>query len=91
MPTICIYEVFKKILTERGEEMAIRITAQLKKYRVVSLDENIAMIAAKISYEQRIPMADSVIYATARTFNATVWTQDEDFKELPNVKYIRKR
>ena len=90
IPTIIIYEIFKKVLSERREDAAIQTVAQLKKYRSIPLDENIALSAAKISYDRKIPMADSIIYASAKRYDAVVWTQDEDFKDLPNVKYILK-
>jgi predicted nucleic acid-binding protein len=55
---------------------------------VIDLTPSLSTAAAKISLKNKIPMADSIIYATAKKFNATVWTQDIDFKDLPNVNYI---
>jgi predicted nucleic acid-binding protein len=55
------------------------------------LDEDLSLSAARISNEHKIPMADSIIYATAKKFGATIWTQDDDFKDLPNVKYVQKK
>jgi predicted nucleic acid-binding protein len=59
--------------------------------KVVDLDREIALIAADLSIELKLPMADSLILATARAHNATVWTQDEHFKNIEGVKYIEKR
>lgn len=91
IPTIVIYEVFKKILNEAGEEKALQVIGQLKRYKIIVLDEDIALTAAEISCENKIPMADSIVYATAKTMQAEVWTQDDDFKDLPNVKYFKKK
>lgn len=90
IPTIILYELWKKISREKGEDKAIELVAQLKRYDIISLDESLFISAAKISNEHRIPMADSIIYATAKKYNATLWTQDSDFKDFDNVKYIEK-
>lgn len=68
----------------------MQVIGQLKRYKSISLDEDTALTAAKTSYEYKIPMADSIIYATAKVNQAEVWTQDDDFKNLPNVKYFKK-
>ena len=91
VPTIIIYELWKKIVRERGEEIALEVTAQLKRFDIVPLDENLSISAAKISLELRIPMADSIIYATAQKNEAVLWTQDADFKGFRDVKYIEKK
>ena len=91
VPTIVFYEIFKKILIERGEEPALQTIGQLHKYKIVDLDEDLSLSAARISHEHKIPMADSIIYATAKKYGAAVWTQDEDFQNLPNVKYIKRK
>ncbi|OGF64130.1 MAG: twitching motility protein PilT [Candidatus Fischerbacteria bacterium RBG_13_37_8] len=87
VPTIIIYEVFKKILDEKNEDIALQVIAQLKRFHVVPFDEDIALAAAKISESYKIPMADSIIYATAKKYDAWIWTKDDDFKNLPKVKY----
>ncbi len=84
------YEVFKKVLLVADEEKALRAIAQMKQGQVIQLTEEIALLAAKLSIEHKIPMADSMIYATGLSMEATVWTQDADFKDLPQVKYIMK-
>ena len=84
---VCLYEVFKKINMVADETRALQAVAQMEQARVVDVTEDIALSAALISIQHKLPMADSLIYATAKTHGATVWTQDEDFKNLPNVNY----
>ena len=91
VPTIIFYEIFRKILSDKGEESALQTIGQLHRYKIVNLDEDLSLSAARISTEHKIPMADSIIYATAKKFRATLWTQDEDFKEFPNVKYVQRK
>jgi predicted nucleic acid-binding protein len=91
VPTIIMYELFKKIALERGENIAIYLVGQLKTFCIIPLEEDIAITAAKVSMMHRLPMADSIIYATAQKYNAVVWTQDEDFKKLPGTKFIQKK
>ncbi len=91
VPTICLYEVFKRVLLELGEDDALETIGQMLLGNVVDLDSNIAIHAAKISLEFKLAMADSIILATAQMNNAILWTQDEHFKGLENVKYIEKK
>ncbi|MBU1018988.1 MAG: type II toxin-antitoxin system VapC family toxin [Patescibacteria group bacterium] len=91
VPTLVIYEVFKQILAKRGENAALHTVAYMKLGNVVDLDLEISLQAAKISKEHKLPMADSIILATARKHNATIWTQDKDFKNFKKVKYFAKR
>jgi predicted nucleic acid-binding protein len=88
--TINLYEVFKKIHRESGETEALQAIAFMEQALVVEVDEAIALTAAKLSTELKIPMADSLILATARVFRATLWTQDVDFEGIPNVRYFSK-
>jgi predicted nucleic acid-binding protein len=62
----------------------------MKQGKVVDLTAEIALEAAKISHDHKIPMADSVVIATARTYEATIWTMDSDFKKFDGVKYFKK-
>jgi len=87
VPSITIYEVFKVVCRQRGEDAALQAAALMQQGLVVELSPSLAMAAAKTSLELALPMADSIILATARRFEATVWTQDADFKGLPGVKY----
>ena len=90
VPTISLYEVFKRILQQRGENAAIQAVAAMQQGMVVDVDASIAIHAAKMSATLRMPMADSIILTTARMYNATVWTQDADFKGLDGVQYIER-
>lgn len=87
VPTVTLYEVFKRILQQRGEGPAFKAVAAMQQGRVVDLDAAMALVAARISLERRLPMADSIILATARTHGAVLWTQDADFAGLSGVKY----
>ena len=86
--TINVYEVFKKVLVQRGEDAALQAVALLQQGTVIELSSSIALNAAKFSHDQGIPMADSIIYITARHHHATIWTQDADFEGLDNVRYF---
>ena len=91
VPTISIFEVFKRTSIEKGRTDALEAIAIMYDGKVVDLDREIALIAADLSIELKLPMADSIILATARTHNATLWTQDEHFKDIEDVKYIEKK
>lgn len=90
VPSICIYEVFKKILIEKNEDSALIAAAHMKQGLVINLDADLAIYAAKIGREKKLPMADSVIFATATKYDCTLWTQDRHFKELSDVRYFEK-
>ena len=90
VPTISIYEVFKRVLQQVDEEHALEAVALMMAGRQVPLDVTVALAAAKLSDELKLPMADSIMLATARQFEATLWTQDADFAELPGVRYVVK-
>ena len=87
-PTIVLYEVYKKIRTEFGEEHAFLAASQIEKTQLIPLSSSLACHAADISIEHKISMADAIIYATANSHQATLVTSDADFKGLPNVSYI---
>ncbi len=89
--TINIYEVFKKVLRQRDENSALQAIALMQQAQVIDMSSQIALSAAELSVKQKIPMADSIIYSTAKFYDATVWTQDGDFKDLPNVKFFTKK
>ena len=91
VPTITIYEVFKVVCRQRNESDALQAIALMQQGRVVDLISNISIVAAKISVDHRLPMADSIILATARIYGATIWTQDSDFKAIEGVQYIEKK
>jgi predicted nucleic acid-binding protein len=87
---INIYEIYKKVLVEKDENTAIQVVGLMQQAKVVDVTTSIAIQAAKFSYEFKIPMADSIIYTTARMNDAIVWTQDIDFKKLDGVRYNKK-
>ena len=91
VPTICLYEVFKRVLQEFGEERALDAMGIMSLGTIIALDRQIAIHAAQISNELRLAMADSIILATARAYDATLWTQDEHFKGIEGIKYKEKR
>ena len=90
VPTICIYEVFKAVLRQRGDDAALQTVALMKQGSTINLSDDLALQAAKISLEYKIPMADSIILATTRAYEAVLWTQDKDFKGMENVNYFPK-
>ncbi|MGI9042893.1 MAG: type II toxin-antitoxin system VapC family toxin [Gemmatimonadaceae bacterium] len=91
IPSICLAEVFKVIARQRGEGDALQAIAFMSQGRVVNLDANLAISAAVEGLAHKLPLADSIVYATARANDATLWTQDEDFEGIPGVRFIRKR
>ena len=90
IPTISIFEVFKRLLQQRGEDAALQAIVAMQEGEVVELDSTIAINAAKLSTTLKIPMADSIILETARANSAMVWTQDADFKGLEDIQFIEK-
>jgi len=91
VPSVSLYEVFKRIHQQRGEDSALEAVASMMQGVLVDLDAFIALSAAKISIELKLPMADSIMLATARAFGATLWTQDDDFEKIEGVQYIPKK
>ncbi len=62
----------------------------MQQSKVVDLDARLALSAARLSIDTKLPMADSIVLATARLHGATLWTQDSDFERLPGVRYRRR-
>jgi toxin FitB len=87
-PSIVLYEVYKKVKQEKKEESALLAVAQIQETLIVPLTEFIALSAADISLRFSLPMADAIIYATAKAKNARVVTGDTHFKNLKNVIFI---
>jgi len=87
IPTITLFEVFKRVRMQRGLGAALEAVAIMRRGTVVDLDGDLAIEAADLSAELRLPMADSLILATARRFNATLWTQDADFDGMEGVEF----
>jgi len=90
VPSICILEVFKRVLQQRGEDAALQAAALMQQGHIAVLDVAIAVTAAKISYQMKLPLADAVIVATARVHNAAIWTQDADLRNVDGVKFVKK-
>lgn len=90
VPTISLLEVFRRILQQKGENEALRAIALMRQGRIVDLDADLALSAARLEQELGLPLADSVILATAHKFNASVWTQDSDFEGMEGVRYVAK-
>ncbi len=90
VPTITIYEVFKGVALQRDEEEALKAIGLMTTGQIVDLTQEIALLGALLSIDHKLPMAGSLILATARKYNANFWTQDEHFKGLEAVEYIEK-
>ena len=91
VPTVTIYEVFKVVLRESGENDALQAAAAMQRGKIIDLSTSLATAASRLSLEHHLPMADSIILATAQAFNAVIWTQDSDFKGIKTVKYFPKQ
>lgn len=91
VPSLTIFEVFKRVLQQRTEAEALHAVAVMQQGRVVDLDARLAMTAARVRLETRLPMADSIVLTTARQYGATLWTQDADFDGVEGVQYRARR
>lgn len=91
VPTISLYEVFKRVLQQRDEGQALRAAAVMQQATVVDLTADIALSAAKLSIDMSLPLADSVMLASARAHAAPLWTQDVDFEGIEGVRYVPAR
>ena len=85
VPVISVFEVFRKILRERGENEALQAAVAMQTGTVIDLDVSLALSAARLP----LPMADSIIYQTALQHHATLWTQDEHFQDMPGVRFLK--
>ncbi|MCJ7625595.1 MAG: type II toxin-antitoxin system VapC family toxin [Anaerolineaceae bacterium] len=90
VPVICIYEVFKRVMQQVGESAAVVSIGDMYQGQIIDLTAPIAIQAAKYSAERELAMADSIILAISRAYNATLWTQDSDFEGIDGVAYIAK-
>lgn len=90
VPAVCLLEVFKVVLRQRGEGDALQAVALMQQGSVVELDAALALASAKAGVQHKLPLADSIVYATAQALGGVVWTQDEDFDGLPDVEYFPK-
>ena len=90
VPSIILYETFKKLILESDENKALISLAHMQQAKIIDIDSSIALYAAKLSIDYKLPMADSIIYAIAKKYNAIIWTQDQHFESLENIKYFPK-
>lgn len=90
VPTICLLEVFKRVLQQKGEGAALQAVALMQQGQVQPMDSGIAIRAARLGVAHKLPLADSVVLAVARQREALLWTQDADFEGLDNVRYLPK-
>jgi predicted nucleic acid-binding protein len=91
VPTLCLFEVFKRVLQQRNESDALRAVAIMRQGRCIDLDDHLALSAAHLSAQTKLAMADSIILACARQKQATLWTQDAHFEGMADVRYVAKR
>lgn len=91
VPTLSLYEVFKRVAQQRGEDEALRAIAVMEQGAVVDLDRATALEAARLSIQHGLAMADSVMLATAQRHRAVLWTQDSDFDGVAGTRYYAKR
>ena len=91
VPSITIYEVHKRMQIQLGPDAAMTAVSMMMQGRIILLDGSLALDASRLSVVHKLPMADSIIYATAVLYNATIWTTDKHFKDLPNVEYREKK
>ncbi len=91
VPSLCILEVFRSVCRQKGEDIALQAIALMVQGMTVDLDTSIALSAAKLGLEYKLPLADSIILATARANDAIIWTQDTDFRGVDGVKYITRK
>ena len=91
VPSLGLFEVYRHMVRHRGREEALSVVAAMRKGAVIDLDDRLALDAAELSIDTRLPLADSVMLATARSRGAELWTQDSDFEGLEDVRYFKKR
>jgi predicted nucleic acid-binding protein len=91
VPTISLFEVFKRVFQQRDESAALQATAAMHQGTVVDLGAELAVSAAALSVDLKLPLADSIILATARKYSAELWTQDADFEGIEGVRYRTRR
>jgi predicted nucleic acid-binding protein len=90
IPAITLYEVFKKLLLETTEDDALFCIAHMKQGTIIDLNDELSLLASKLSIEFKLPMADSIIYATNLKYHSILWTQDRHFSDLNFVNYFEK-
>jgi len=89
VPAITLTEVYRWMLREATESEALAAAAAMKQGKVVPLDDQLSILAAELSHRHKLPLADGIIYTTAKHQNAELITQDADMEGLPGVTYVR--
>ncbi|WP_353569899.1 type II toxin-antitoxin system VapC family toxin [Candidatus Albibeggiatoa sp. nov. BB20] len=90
VPSVVLTEVFKVIYRQTDENTALQAIAHIQQGEVIPLDNMLSIDAGFYGVQYKLPLADSIIYATSKKYNAIIWTQDNDFKGLENIKYYTK-
>ena len=90
VPSITIFEVCKRMAMQGAADRVPMVESHMRRFPVADFTADRASAASAVSVQHNLPMADSIIYAAALEFNATVWTQDEDFEGLVQVRYLAK-
>lgn len=91
VPTVCLIEVIRYVTRAASRDAAQEAAGQMQRASVISLDEELAHLAARLGLKHKLPLADAIVYATSQAHNATLYTQDDDFGKLPGVRYVRKK
>ena len=91
VPTVCLLEVIRYVTRAASPDAAQEAAAQMQRAAVISLDEELAHLAARLGLKHKLPLADAIVYATSQAHRATLYTQDDDFEKLPGVRYVRKK
>jgi len=91
VPTVCLLEVIRYVTRTASRDAAQEAAAQMQRGSVISLDEDLAHLAAHLGLRHSLPLADAIVYATSQAHKATLYTQDKDFEKLPGVRYVRKK
>ena len=90
VPTITLYEVYKKLLVEKGEEYALDVVSYMQTGTIIELNAGLSLSAAQINRKFKLPMADSIIYATSLRYSAVIFSCDKHFKDIPGIRYFPK-
>ncbi len=94
VPTLVMTEVARRLDAQGRRRVIPQVVAHMRLGQIIPLDESLALAAASVGRQHSLALADSIVYATAIAFEATVWTQDVEFKPLDNVEYrahVRRR
>jgi len=91
VPSIVLYEVARVLRRDMGKAVMMECVLRMQQENTVDLTESLALAASSISLEYGLAMADALVYATARQYEATLYTSDANLKGLPGVKLISRK